>query len=103
MARRVFAALPLAPMVAACGSAPGSKDDTAKSTSTPAATVAAKPDISKAGNVTLTVWDQMVRGGQNAEVKELNQQFMAKYPNVKIERTAKSFDDLLKTVKLAVS
>ena len=28
---------------------------------------------------------------------------MAKYPNVKIERTAKSFEDLLKTVKLAVS
>jgi raffinose/stachyose/melibiose transport system substrate-binding protein len=103
MARRVFAALALAVVVAGCGSAPGSKDETAKSTSTPAATVAAKPDISKAGNVTLTVWDQMVRGGQNAEVKELNQQFMAKYPNVKIERTAKSFDDLLKTVKLAVS
>ena len=31
---------------------------------TPAATVAAKPDISKAGDVTLTVWDQEVRGGQ---------------------------------------
>src|SRR3954469_11854856 len=103
MARRVFAALALATMVAACGSAPGSKDDSAKSTSTPAATVAGKPDISKVGDVTLTVWDQMVRGGQNAEVKELNKQFMAKYPNVKIERTAKSFDDLLKTVKLAVS
>ena len=28
---------------------------------------------------------------------------MAKYPNVKIERTKKSFEDLLKTVKLAVS
>jgi raffinose/stachyose/melibiose transport system substrate-binding protein len=103
MARRVFAALALAVMVGACGSAPGSKDDTAKSTSTPAATVAAKPDISKVGNVTLTVWDQMVRGGQNAEVEELNKQFMAKYPNVTIKRTAKSFDDLLKTVKLAVS
>jgi raffinose/stachyose/melibiose transport system substrate-binding protein len=103
MARRVFAALALAMVVAACGSAPGSKDDAAKSTSTPAATVDAKPDISKVGNVTLTVWDQMVRGGQNAEVEELNKQFMAKYPNVKIERTAKSFEDLLKTVKLAAS
>ena len=103
MARRVFAALALAMVVAACGSAPGSKDDSAKSTSTPAATVAAKPDISKVGDVTLTVWDQNVRGGQNAEIEELNKQFMAKYPNVKIERTAKSFEDLLKTVKLAVS
>src|SRR4051794_6112171 len=103
MARRVFAALALAMVVAACGSAPGSKDDAAKSTSTPAATVDAKPDISKLGNVTLKVWDQQVRGGQNAEVEELNKQFMAKYPNVKIERTKKSFEDLQKTLKLAVS
>src|SRR3954447_16117898 len=104
MARRVLAALALTILAAGCGSAPGAKDDAAKKASaTPVATVAAKPDISKVGNVTLTVWDQMVRGGQNAEVKELNKQFMAKYPNVKIERTAKSFDDLLKTVKLAVS
>src|SRR3954470_13961223 len=103
MARRAFAAFALTALVGGCGAAPGAKDDAAKEKATPAATVAAKPDISKAGNVTLTVWDQMVRGGQNAEVKELNKQFMAKYPNVKIERTAKSFDDLLKTVKLAAS
>src|SRR4051794_9083654 len=103
MARRVFAVLALATAVAACGSAPGSKDDAAKSTATPAAKVDAKPDISKVGDVTLTVWDQMVRGGQNKEVEELNKQFMAKYPNVTIKRTAKSFDDLLKTVKLAAS
>jgi raffinose/stachyose/melibiose transport system substrate-binding protein len=83
MARRVFAALALAMVVAACGSAPGSKDDdTAKSTATPAPSVDAKPDISKVGDVTLTVWDQNVRGGQNAEIEELNKQFMAKYPNV---------------------
>src|SRR3954447_10099679 len=104
MARRVLAALALTILAAGCGSAPGAKDDAAKKASaTPVATVAAKPDISKVGNVTLTVWDQMVRGGQNAEVEELNKQFMAKYPNVKIERTAKSFEDLLKTVKLAAS
>jgi len=103
MARRVFAALALTMVAAGCGSAPGAKDDGAKETATPAATVAAKPDISKVGDVTLTVWDQMVRGGQNKEVEELNKQFMAKYPNVKIERTAKSFEDLLKTVKLAAS
>jgi raffinose/stachyose/melibiose transport system substrate-binding protein len=103
MARRVFAALALTVLVAGCGSAPGAKDDAVKEAATPAATVAAKPDISKAGDVTLTVWDQMVRGGQNKEVEELNKQFMAKYPNVKIARTAKSFDDLLKTVKLAAS
>ena len=103
MARRVVAALGLMVLMAGCGSAPGAKDDNAKETSTPAATVAAKPDISKVGDVTLTVWDQMVRGGQNKEVEELNKQFMAKYPNVKIERTKKAFEDLQKTVKLATS
>src|SRR3954466_11349719 len=104
MARRVLAALALTIVVAGCGSAPGAKDNSAKkAAATPAATVDAKPDISKVGNVTLTVWDQNVRGGQNKEIEELNKQFQAKYPNVKIERTAKSFEDLLKTVKLAVS
>jgi len=103
MARRVIAALALTVLVAGCGATPGSNDDGASKKATPAATVAAKPDISKVGDVTLTVWDQNVRGGQNKEIEELNKQFMAKYPNVKIERTAKSFEDLLKTVKLAVS
>src|SRR3954464_11316352 len=88
-----------------CGAAPGGSGDKKSSapTTTPAATEAAKPDISKLGNVTLTIWDQMVRGGQDKEVSELNKQFMAKYPNVKIERTKKSFEDLQKTLKLAVS
>ena len=70
---------------------------------TPAATAAAKPDISALGDVTLTVWDQEVRGGQKAQIEELNKQFQAKYPNVKIERVAKSFEDTLKTVKLGAS
>jgi raffinose/stachyose/melibiose transport system substrate-binding protein len=100
----VFAALALTVLAAGCGAAPGGDDsDKAANQSTPAATAAAKPDISKLGDVTLTVWDQMVRGGQNQEVTELNKQFMAKYPNVTIERTKKSFEDLQKTVKLAVS
>ncbi len=104
MARRVFAALALSVLVAACGSAPGAKDDSAaKKTATPAASVDAKPDISKLGDVTLTVWDQEVRGGQKKQIEQLNQEFMEKYPNVKIDRVAKSFEDLLKTVKLAVS
>ena len=71
---------------------------------TPTATAAAaKPDISKAGDVTLTVWDQEVRGGQKKQIEQLNKEFQAKYPNVKIERVAKSFEDLIKTVKLAAS
>jgi raffinose/stachyose/melibiose transport system substrate-binding protein len=98
--------LVLAALVAAgCGATPGggSGNKGSAPTTTPVATAAAKPDISKLGNVTLTVWDQQVRGGQNDEVEELNKQFMAKYPNVTIKRTKKSFDDLQKTLKLAVS
>ena len=49
MARRVFAALALSVVVAACGSAPGAKEDSDKPAATPAASVDAKPDISKVG------------------------------------------------------
>ena len=60
-------------------------------------------DIADLGDVTLTVWDQEVRGGQDKPLKELNQAFMDKYPNVTIDRTSKSFSDLQKQVKLAIS
>jgi raffinose/stachyose/melibiose transport system substrate-binding protein len=88
-------------LAAGCGTPGGDSADTSSKTTTAAA--ATKPDISKAGNVTLTVWDQEVRGGQAAQIKELNKQFQAKYPNVKIKRVAKSFEDLNTTLKLAVS
>jgi raffinose/stachyose/melibiose transport system substrate-binding protein len=63
----------------------------------------AKIDVAKAGNVTLTVWDQEVRGGQARQIKQLNKAFQERYPNVTIERVAKSFTDLNTTLKLAVS
>jgi raffinose/stachyose/melibiose transport system substrate-binding protein len=56
-----------------------------------------------AATVTLNVWDQEVRGGQAAAIKRLNAQFQRLYPNIKINRTAKSFTDLLATLKLAAS
>lgn len=84
-----------------CGT-PGDSGDSG-STSTAATTAQRAPDVAAAGDVTLTVWDQEVRGGQAAQIRELNRQFMAKYPNVKIRRVAKSFDDLNTTLKLAVS
>ena len=86
-----------------CGTSPGSNNDSASKKATPAATADAKPDIAKLGPVTLTVWDQEVRGGQNKQMKQLIEQFQQKYPNVTIDRVAKSFDDLQKTIKLAVS
>jgi raffinose/stachyose/melibiose transport system substrate-binding protein len=100
---RAIAAVALAVLVAACGAAPGSDNAAKKKNAQPKAAATAKPDISKAGNVTLTVWDEEVRGGQNAEITRLNKQFMAKYPNVKIKRVARAFKDLQSTVKLAVS
>jgi raffinose/stachyose/melibiose transport system substrate-binding protein len=99
---RLSLALAVAALAAACGAAPGS-DNASKDKAKPAATANAKPDISKAGNVTLTVYDQEVRGGQNAQMKQLNAAFQQKYPNVKINRVSKAFKDMQQTVKLAVS
>jgi len=57
----------------------------------------------KRATTTLLVWDQEVRGGQNATMNALNKAFMKKYPTIKINRVAKSFTDLQKTLKLAAS
>ena len=91
---RCFAAL-LACMalLAGCG---GDDDDGAAGSGK-------KVDVSKEGDVTLTVLDQQVRSGQDAALKQLNAEFMKKYPNVTIERTNRSFEDLQKTVRLAVA
>jgi raffinose/stachyose/melibiose transport system substrate-binding protein len=92
----VVATVALTALTAAC--APGSGD--AKPKKAPAAV---NTDIAKVGNVTITVWDQEVLGGQNEQIQKLNQQFQAKYPNVKINRVSRSFTDLQKTLRLALS
>lgn len=93
----------VAALLAGCGASPGgSGGDTAQKAKT-AKENSKKIDVSKAGDVTLTVWDQEVRGGQKKQIQQLNSAFQAKYPNVKIKRVAKSFDDLNTTLKLAVS
>ena len=85
-------------LVAGCGApgedAPEPREDGGAAT---------KVDVAKAGDVTLTVWDQEVRGGQRRQIERLNEAFQAKYPNVEIKRVAKSFTDLNTTLKLAVS
>ena len=68
--------------------------------SAPATTAA---PAATAATVTLNVWDQEVRGGQAEAIKKLNAQFQKQNPNIKIKRTAKSFTDLLATLKLAAS
>ena len=84
-----------------CGS-PGGDDDSAQQDDQAKRSVE-KPDVAAAGDVTLTVWDQEVRGGQAAQIKQLNEAFQEQYPNVTIKRVARSFEDLNKTLKLAVS
>jgi raffinose/stachyose/melibiose transport system substrate-binding protein len=96
---RLAALATLVALLAACGATPGG--NTPKKSET--AERAARADVAKAGKVTLTVWDQEVRGGQNAQIQRLNREFQAKYPNVTIKRVAKSFTDLQTTLKLAVS
>jgi raffinose/stachyose/melibiose transport system substrate-binding protein len=62
-----------------------------------------RTDAAALGNVTLTVWDQEVRGGQAAQMEQLNAAFEAKYPNIKLNRVSRSFDDLNTTLRLALS
>jgi raffinose/stachyose/melibiose transport system substrate-binding protein len=64
---------------------------------------AVQTDIASLGPVTLTVWDQEVRGGQNEQMERLNTAFQQRYPNVTIERVSRSFDDLATTLRLALS
>jgi raffinose/stachyose/melibiose transport system substrate-binding protein len=87
-------------VVAAC-SAPGSSSSTTPHAAKKPSQISTDP--ANAGKVTLRVWDEEVRGGQNAEITALNKKFHSAYPNVTIQRTAKSFADLKTTLKLALS
>jgi raffinose/stachyose/melibiose transport system substrate-binding protein len=90
-------------LLAGCGSPGEDSSDTAEKADKEAAQTVEKPDVAAAGDVTLTIWDQEVRGGQKKQIQQLNQAFQEKYPNVTIKRVARSFEDLNKTLKLAVS
>ena len=92
----------LATLLAGCGTPGGDSGDNTEQAEESKQN-SAKVDVAKAGDVTLTIWDQEVRGGQAAQIKRLNAAFLAQYPNVKINRVAKSFTDLQTTLKLAVS
>ena len=96
----LLAAAGLIGAVALAACAPGSNSDSGQAAS-PTGQVTTDP--SKLGDVTLTVWDQEVRGGQAAQIEELNKQFQAKYPNITIKRVSRSFDDLKTTLRLALS
>ncbi|WP_404351420.1 extracellular solute-binding protein [Phycicoccus jejuensis] len=80
---------------------PGSGSDGTGSSAAPTGTV--NTDPASLGQVTLTVWDQEVRGGQAAQIEELNKEFQAKYPNITLKRVSRSFDDLKTILGLALS
>ena len=80
--------------------APGSSNSSSSSAPAPSSV---RTDAASLGNVTLTVWDQEVRGGQEKQMSTLNAQFHEKYPNITIKRVSRSFDDLVKTLRLALS
>jgi raffinose/stachyose/melibiose transport system substrate-binding protein len=88
--------------LAAAGCAPGSSAPPVATSAQPSAS-AVRTDAAALGDVTLTVWDQEVRGGQAAQMKQLNAAFEAKYPNIKLNRVSRSFDDLNTTLRLALS
>ena len=92
------AAVLLAVTTAAC--APGDDDD-GGGTETDAGDV--ETDVASMGDLTLTVWDQEVRSGQDKQLDALNASFEDKYPNVTIERVSRSFEDLNKTLRLAIN
>lgn len=101
LSTRPSLALLLAGLVfAVAGCTPGA-DQQPAGPETPASEV--NTDPASMGEVTLTVWDQETRPAMNDHMEELNRQFSEKYPNIKIERVSRSFDDLRKTLRLAIT
>lgn len=84
------------------GCAPGSGQPSSGGSQT-ARTTPVATDPAKMGDVTLTVWDQEVRGGGDAQMKKLIAGFQKTYPNITVKRVSRSFDDLTKTLRLALS
>lgn len=85
--------------LAAC--APGSDSESGGKPAPKAGDI--QTDPAKLGDVTLTVWDQEVRGSQNDAIEALIAEFGKKYPNITVKRVKQSFDDLQKQVGLALS
>jgi raffinose/stachyose/melibiose transport system substrate-binding protein len=63
----------------------------------------AGPSFDTSTPATLAEWDTETSAGPSGEMDALNEAFHAKYPNVTIKRTSKSFDDYVATIKLAAS
>ena len=87
--------------LAACAPGGGSDDDDGSDGEQQASDV--QTDPAEMGEITLTVWDQEVRGGQAAQIEQLNAAFEEQYPNITIDRVSRSTDDLRTTLRLALT
>jgi raffinose/stachyose/melibiose transport system substrate-binding protein len=83
--------------LAAC--APGEDNDGGEE----AAPSDIETNVADMGDITLTIWDQQVRGGQNDSIEALNAAFEEAYPNITIDRVSRSFEDLRRVLRLAIS
>lgn len=102
-ARVAMATMAVGTLVLTAACSPGGqtvKTDAPSSAASPAGIVT---DVSTLGEVTLTVWDVETQPGPNDELIALNEAFQAKYPNITIKRNSQSFDDLIKTLRLALT
>ncbi|WP_037568751.1 extracellular solute-binding protein [Phaeacidiphilus oryzae] len=95
----VAAGLLALPALAGCGAPGGSAPSAA--TARPSGPVSTDP--ATAGKVTLTEWDQNTDPATDASTRALNAAFERRYPNVRIVRVSRSFNDLKTTLKLALS
>lgn len=86
-------------VLAAC--APGSDTGNGEASGPSADDV--ETDIASLGDITLTLWDQEVRGAQNEAIETLIAEFEEEYPNVTVDRVSQSFDDLQRQTALALS
>ena len=82
--------------------APASEAPTAAPTEAPAGSYEACASAATTP-ITLKVWDQEVREGIGDAIEQLNGEFTAANPGVTINRQQQSFEDLKKTVKLALA
>lgn len=98
--RRTFCLGAVSAAAIATGCAPGGSTTTSQPTDTGAPV---KTDVAAMGNITLTAWDGESGSGASSVYDALNKAFEAKYPNVKITRVSKTFDDHKTTLKLAIS
>jgi raffinose/stachyose/melibiose transport system substrate-binding protein len=83
------------------GCGPGSSSGSTAPSQPKANAVVTNP--AKLGNVTITEWDKNTFEGPNEAMERINEEFEKKYPNIKIHRVARSFENLKTTLKLALS